>query len=79
MIRISHRRRYEKRCEGRLQHHVNSVRFGSIGCAVCFDLNLKKLRLEYVKSRPDIIIFLFHVSRRVGTELLGLFVQILIS
>ncbi len=31
--------------------------FGSIGCAICFDLNFEELRLEYVKSSPDIIIF----------------------
>jgi hypothetical protein len=31
--------------------------FGRIGCAICFDLNFDPLRLKYVKSRPDMIIF----------------------
>ncbi len=31
--------------------------FGTVGCAICFDLNFDELRLKYVKSRPDLILF----------------------
>jgi hypothetical protein len=31
--------------------------FGTVGCAICFDLNFDELRQRYVKSRPDIILF----------------------
>lgn len=31
--------------------------FGTVGCAICFDLNFDQLRLQYVEKRPDIIIF----------------------
>jgi hypothetical protein len=31
--------------------------FGTIGCAICFDLNFDELRLKYVKTRPDLIVF----------------------
>lgn len=31
--------------------------FGTIGCAICFDLNYDELRLKYVRSRPDLIVF----------------------
>jgi predicted amidohydrolase len=31
--------------------------FGTVGCAICFDLNFDELRLKYVKKRPDLIIF----------------------
>ncbi|MBN1352180.1 carbon-nitrogen hydrolase family protein [candidate division KSB1 bacterium] len=31
--------------------------FGRVGCAICFDLNFDEIRLKYVKSRPDLILF----------------------
>jgi predicted amidohydrolase len=31
--------------------------FGRIGFAICFDLNFDELRLQYVKAKPDLIIF----------------------
>jgi len=31
--------------------------FGNVACAICFDLNFDKLRLEYVEKKPDIILF----------------------
>ena len=31
--------------------------FGRVGCAICFDLNFDELRLRYVHSRPDLILF----------------------
>lgn len=31
--------------------------FGTLGCAICFDLNFDTLRLKYVEKRPEIIIF----------------------
>jgi len=31
--------------------------FGTVGCAICFDLNFDELRLKYVKARPDLILF----------------------
>lgn len=31
--------------------------FGTVGCAICFDLNFEELRSEYAKSKPDLIIF----------------------
>jgi len=31
--------------------------FGTIGCAICFDLNFEELRLKYAKARPDLIVF----------------------
>jgi len=31
--------------------------FGTIGCAICFDLNFDELRLKYAKARPDLIVF----------------------
>jgi len=31
--------------------------FGRVGCAICFDLNFDGLRLRYVRSRPDLILF----------------------
>ncbi|MDD3928110.1 MAG: carbon-nitrogen hydrolase family protein, partial [bacterium] len=31
--------------------------FGRLACAICFDLNFDELRLKYVKSRPDLILF----------------------
>ncbi len=31
--------------------------FGTVGCAICFDLNFDELRLKYVKNRPDLILF----------------------
>jgi len=36
--------------------------FGRVGCAICFDLTFEALRLEYTKSRPDLILFssLYH-------------------
>ena len=36
--------------------------FGTVGCAICFDLNFEELLGEYQKSKPDIIIFqgLYH-------------------
>ncbi len=36
--------------------------FGTVGCAVCFDLNFDELRARYAASRPDLILFssLYH-------------------
>ncbi|MDG0790556.1 carbon-nitrogen hydrolase family protein [Cohnella ginsengisoli] len=36
--------------------------FGRIACAICFDLNFDRLRLQYVESKPDLILFssLYH-------------------
>jgi len=31
--------------------------FGRVAMAICFDLNFDELRLKYVKSKPDLIIF----------------------
>jgi predicted amidohydrolase len=31
--------------------------FGSVACAICFDLNFEELRLKYEKLKPDIIVF----------------------
>jgi len=31
--------------------------FGTIGCAICFDLNFEQIRLAYVRQRPDLILF----------------------
>ncbi len=31
--------------------------FGTVACVICFDLNFDELRLKYVKSRPEIILF----------------------
>jgi len=31
--------------------------FGTVGCAICFDLNFDELRLKYLKERPDLILF----------------------
>ena len=31
--------------------------FGRVGFAICFDLNFDELRLQYKKSRPDLLIF----------------------
>jgi predicted amidohydrolase len=31
--------------------------FGRIVCAICFDINFDQLRLQYVKAKPDLIIF----------------------
>ena len=31
--------------------------FGTIGCAICFDLNFDDLRNKYAQSRPDLIVF----------------------
>ncbi|MCM8777359.1 MAG: carbon-nitrogen hydrolase family protein [Candidatus Omnitrophica bacterium] len=31
--------------------------FGTVACAICFDLNFDKLRLQYVEKRPEIVIF----------------------
>jgi hypothetical protein len=31
--------------------------FGRVGCAICYDLNFNELRLKYVESRPDLLIF----------------------
>ena len=31
--------------------------FGTIGCAICFDLNFNELREKYAESQPDIILF----------------------
>lgn len=31
--------------------------FGSLACAICFDLNFDELRREYEKLKPDIIVF----------------------
>ena len=31
--------------------------FGTVACAICFDLNFDELRLKYVASQPDIILF----------------------
>ena len=31
--------------------------FGRVGCAICFDLNFDEIRLKYVASRPDLILF----------------------
>lgn len=36
--------------------------FGTVACAICFDLNFDDLRLKYVKAKPDLIVFpsMFH-------------------
>ncbi|QGG55927.1 carbon-nitrogen hydrolase family protein [Paenibacillus sp. B01] len=36
--------------------------FGRVACAICFDLNFDRLRLQYVQSKPDLILFssLYH-------------------
>ncbi|MDF2723083.1 MAG: carbon-nitrogen hydrolase family protein, partial [Paenibacillus sp.] len=31
--------------------------FGRVACAICFDLNFDELREQYVKQRPDLILF----------------------
>ena len=31
--------------------------FGTIGCAICFDLNFDGIRQEYAQARPDLIVF----------------------
>ena len=31
--------------------------FGTVGCAICFDLNFDPIRLKYVEQRPDLILF----------------------
>lgn len=31
--------------------------FGTVGCAICFDLNFDPIRLQYVRQRPDLILF----------------------
>ena len=31
--------------------------FGSVGGAICFDLNFDDIRLKYVQSRPDLLLF----------------------
>ncbi len=31
--------------------------FGTVACAICFDLNFDELRLKYVRSKPDLILF----------------------
>ena len=34
-----------------------SCDFGTVGCAICFDLNFDPIRLQYVRRRPDLILF----------------------
>jgi predicted amidohydrolase len=31
--------------------------FGTVGCAICFDLNFDPIREKYVKQKPDLIVF----------------------
>ncbi|GAA3399536.1 carbon-nitrogen hydrolase family protein [Paenibacillus hodogayensis] len=31
--------------------------FGTVACAICFDLNFDRLREQYVRQRPDLILF----------------------
>lgn len=31
--------------------------FGTVGCAICFDLNFDELRQRYAEQKPDIIVF----------------------
>ncbi|MBP1990676.1 carbon-nitrogen hydrolase family protein [Paenibacillus eucommiae] len=31
--------------------------FGTVGMAICFDLNFEQLRLQYEQSRPDLLVF----------------------
>lgn len=31
--------------------------FGTVACAICFDLNFDELRLKYVQVKPDLIVF----------------------
>jgi predicted amidohydrolase len=31
--------------------------FGTVGCAICFDLNFDDIRLKYAKTQPDILAF----------------------
>jgi hypothetical protein len=31
--------------------------FGTVGCAICFDLNFDEIRQKYVQARPDLILF----------------------
>jgi hypothetical protein len=31
--------------------------FGTVGCAICFDLNFDPIREKYVARRPDLIVF----------------------
>jgi predicted amidohydrolase len=37
--------------------HLIKCDFGTVACAICFDLNFDELRLKYVKAKPDIILF----------------------
>lgn len=36
---------------------VFKLDFGTVGCAICFDLNFEELLKEYQKSQPDILLF----------------------
>lgn len=36
---------------------VTECDFGRVGFAICFDLNFDELRLQYVRARPDLILF----------------------
>ncbi|MDD4539333.1 MAG: carbon-nitrogen hydrolase family protein [Lentisphaeria bacterium] len=36
---------------------VIATDFGSVGCAICFDLNFAPIREKYMASRPDLILF----------------------
>ena len=31
--------------------------FGRVGCAICFDLNFDEVRLKYVRSKPDLLLY----------------------
>ena len=31
--------------------------FGRVGCAICFDLNFDEIRMRYIESRPDLLLF----------------------
>ncbi|WP_409345468.1 carbon-nitrogen hydrolase family protein [Paenibacillus sp. MBLB4367] len=41
---------------------IFSCDFGTVGCAICFDLNFEPLRAKYAAERPDLILFpsMFH-------------------
>lgn len=42
--------------------------FGRVAMAICFDLNFDELRLKYVKSKPDLIVFssMYHGGQMQG-------------
>ena len=37
--------------------HVIKCDFGRVAIAICYDLNFDELRMQYVKEKPDLILF----------------------